>query len=218
MVVLGFDPGGAKPKRFGWYVAEATGKGRLELRHSGIEKDADSAVSAALRDARGYTKVVAAGIDSPLFWVARDGRRADQTIRNTMTRLRARNVGGTVQQVNSLRGARVVQGIMAARLLRRAEPEIRITESHPKALLWLLSVATTHRRVAAVKMKHLRSLITCRLLRLSEHERDAALGAVAAWAMMSRLPGWRDLCQDEKNAFAPVPRVEYWMPINEFTT
>jgi hypothetical protein len=25
--------------------------------------------------------------------------------------------------------------------------------------------------------------------------------------------GWRDLCRKEKNAFSPVPAVEYWMPV-----
>jgi len=48
---------------------------------------------------------------------------------------------------------------------------------------------------------------------LSEHERDAALGAVGASMMMSQAAGWRNLASDEDDAFAPVSPVEYWMPL-----
>jgi hypothetical protein len=92
-------------------------------------------------------------------------------------------------------------------------PAIRITESHPKALLWLLHVASVECRVKNVEMSHLGDFIESESPRLSDHERDAALGAVAAWAMINSRSGWRDLYQDENNPFAPVWPVEYWMPL-----
>jgi hypothetical protein len=104
---------------------------------------------------------------------------------------------------------------MAAHLLRRELPQIRITESHPKALLWLLRVASVERPTAHVDISHLRDLIESESPHLSEHERDAALGAVAAWAMMSERGGWRDLYREEEDAFAPVSPVEYWMPVGD---
>jgi hypothetical protein len=199
MLVLGFDPGGLK--RFGWCVAEPTLHGKLRLRKWGVADDAAAAVETALKPIPEAGPAVAAGIDSPLFWVPSGSRCADKTIRDALTALGARNTGGTVQEVNSLRGACLAQGIMTAHLLRKSAPAIRITESHPKALLWLLKVASKHRPAAEVRMSHLRDVITCESEALSEHERDAALGAFAAWAMVTKRANWRDLFQDEDKPF-----------------
>jgi len=132
MVILGLDPGGVK--QFGWCVAQATDDGRLQLSASGVASHAAGAVTAALGKAEDFGRIGAAAIDSPLFWVADGDRKADKTIRSAMKRLGAINVGETVQQVNSLRGACLSQGIMAAHLLRRAQPEIRITESRGSSI------------------------------------------------------------------------------------
>jgi hypothetical protein len=212
MVILGFDPGGEK--QFGWCVAQLTTNGHLQLRAWGMASHAAGAVAAALRKAGDFGTVEAAGIDSPLFWLADGDRKADKSVRSAMKRVGAINVGGTVQQVNSLRGACLTQGIMAAHLLRRELPGIRITESHPKALLWLLHVANVERPVAEIRISHLSDLIESESLCFSDHERDAALGAVSALAMIDKRSGWRDLCREEKNAFTPVSPVEYWMPVD----
>jgi hypothetical protein len=215
MVILGFDPGGEK--RFGWCVAERTNNGRLRLRAWDIASHAAGAVTAALREAGPFGKVEAAGIDSPLFWVADGDRKADKSIRSAMKRLGASSASGTVQHINSLQGACLSQGIMTAYLLRRDLPDIRITESHPKALLWLLCVANRERSIAKVDISHLSDLIESESPRLSDHERDAALGALTALAMLDKRSGWRDLYHEEKNAFTPVFPVEYWMPVDRIT-
>ena len=211
-VVLGFDPGGIN--QFGWCTAEAdNGDARIRLIASGIADAAEPAVAAALRAAGDISHLQAAGIDSPLFWSANGDRQVDRIIRDAMILAGARNVHGTVQQVNSLRGACLAQGIMAADLLRRRSPSIRLTESHPKALLWLLKVATKDRRTTAVTLEHLLEFIECDAHALTEHERDAALGAVAALAMVRHATGWRDLVPDEQEPFILVSPVEYWMPL-----
>jgi hypothetical protein len=150
---------------------------------------------------------------SPLFWVASGDRKVDKTIRKAMSDLGAVNVYGTVRQANSLRGACLAQGIMAAHLLRRDLSNVRLTESHPKALLWLLKVASQHHRVLDVTLEHLVDFIEEGSRSLSEHERDAAVGAVGAFAMLRSASGWRDLAPDEEEPFVPVAPVEYWMPI-----
>lgn len=213
MLVLGFDPGGVKT--FGWCVAEATPNQKLRLHRSGLANHSDEAVTAALQEIVDLSEIAAVGIDSPLFWAASGERRADKAIRSALKGIGAKNVGGTVQNINSLRGACLVQGIMAARSLRKVVPTVSITESHPKALLWLLKIANDHRPVTEVTMAQLRDLITTDSTQLQDHERDAALGAVAAWAMATKASGWRDLLLDEKDAFAPVTPVGYWMPIGE---
>jgi hypothetical protein len=211
MVILGFDPGGVN--QFGWCVAQAKDGCKLQLRAWGIESHAAGAVTAALTKAANFGKIAAAGIDSPLLWVAHGDRKADKAVRSAMKQVNAINIGGTVQHVNALRGACLSQGIMAAHLLRRKLPGIRITESHPKALLWLLRVVSVERPIADVGINHLGDFIESESSHLSEHERDAALGAVAAWAMMSKRSGWRDLYRDEEDAFLPVSPAEYWMPV-----
>jgi hypothetical protein len=209
--VLGFDPGGIR--QFGWCLAEATDRPRLI--HSGIANNADEAVDSVCADIDDSVQLLAAGIDSPLFWIGNGDRQVDQTVRAKMRAKGAPNVWGTVQSVNSLRGACLIQGILTARLLRSRFPNIRITESHPKALLWLMGVANNERRAREVGMGQLSKLIDCDLPEMSEHERDAALGAVAALKMLRKADGWRDLALDERNAFFPVKSVEYWMPIDD---
>lgn len=186
------------------------------MRESGTADHAAQVLERICEHVTDVNELAAAGIDSPLFWVANGDRRADQTIRLAMKAVGATNVDGTVQRVNSLRGACLVQGLMAAHLLRRDIPSIRLTESHPKALLWLVKIANRERRVADITIEHLAHLIECEMQTLSEHQRDAALGAVAASAMLSKIAGWRDLAEDEYGAFAPVSPVEYWMPVGKF--
>lgn len=210
MVILGFDPGGQK--QFGWCVARVT-SGTLSLEDTGTASCAAEAVGAAIERVPLMEEVAAAGIDSPLFWVASGDRNADRVVRNAIKKLGARNSGGTVQHVNSLRGACLVQGALTASLLRQKWPAIRVTESHPKALLWLMGIANKELRVADVNVGHLGKVVSCESSPLSEHARDAALGAAAALAMVEKRSGWRDLYNQETNAFAPVTPVEYWMPI-----
>lgn len=84
--------------------------------------------------------------------------------------------------------------MLAALELRERFPDLPITESHPKALRWLLpSLFEFEDR--------------------SEHERDAMLATVSAWAAFNRPADWEDLFAHEENAFTPVSMpVLYIMP------
>jgi len=210
MRFVGLDPGGAG--QFGWCVVAGSGP-PLCLVQSGCTGDAAAAVRSVLGVLDPSREIHGVGIDSPLFWTPSGTRRVDCAVREAIKGAGAPNVGGTVQHVNSLRGGCITRGVVAAHLLRQAVPGIRITEAHPKALLWLIKVASAKRRVIHVTMGHLAEFIACDVVRLSEHERDATLGALAAWAMVSAAPGWRDIALDEKDSFVPVPPVEYWMPV-----
>jgi hypothetical protein len=132
---VGFDPGGAGA--FGWAVLSGT-QTPLLLVSRGIANHAEEAVQVALT-AIGQNPMTAAGIDATLFWQTQGDRTADQVVRNAIIQLGAS--GGTVNSVNSLRGACLVQGMMAAMLLRLHQNQVPITEAHPKALLWLLGIA-----------------------------------------------------------------------------
>ncbi len=209
MRIVGFDPGGAG--QFGWCIGEANSQLPIAVCKAGLADSAADAFS-AVQVVLGVGPPDGVGIDSPLFWVAKGDRRADQTVRAAIKRAGAKHAGCTVQQVNSLRGACITQGVLVAHLSRTHWPSVRITESHPKALLWLLGVALVNMPVAALAKSHLERFIRSGVLELTEHDRDAALGALGAWAMLTNAGGWRDLAACEKNAFMPVPMVEYWMP------
>lgn len=210
MWFAGFDPGGES--QFGWCLVEASTELPLSILRSGISSNAAEAVNCALRELPSGGTLIAAGIDSPLFWLPAGDREADRIIRRAIKKLGASAPAGTVQHVNSLRGACLVQGALTAMLLKAAIPSVNITEAHPKALLWLIGVATKRQPVKSVTMRDLSEFFSFRSGDLSEHERDAALAALGSWAMTVKAAGWEDLFIHEHQPFAPISPIAYWMP------
>lgn len=197
--LLGFDPGGVS--QFGWAVLAVTSTGRPSRHATGLSSNASEAVQAALAAVPGGSPALAAGIDSPMYWTPTGVREADLRVRSAVHAAGCRSPGGTVQHPNSLRGACVVQGPTVALLLRRSLPHLPITEAHPKALLFALSGDPG---VADL----LTELGPC-----TEHERDAALGAFAAWALTTQPTTWEDLVAREADPLHLVsPPVSYWFP------
>lgn len=207
-VVFGFDPGGAGS--FGWAVCAFSPQLPLRLLTTGTAPHAQAAVEAALAHDFG-SEVVAAGIDSPLCWTRNGSRMADRRVRRAIVRAGCTTAPGTVQHVNSLRGACLVQGIMAATELRQASPSILISESHPKAALWLMRLASIERPIRVIVAGDIPSLQAGDLL-ATEHERDAAVGALSGWAAATQPPGWVDLLTVEPESFFPAGPVSYYMP------
>ena len=193
VVFIGLDPGGIG--KFGWAVVGEAPRLPLPVLATGVAAEARSAVARALSAAPSGETIAAAAIDAPLLW-AREGPRAcDILLRRAIRQAGAPNAQGTVQSPNSLRGACLVQGILAALELRECLPGLPITESHPKALLWLFPEAKA---------------VTAN----SEDERDAVLAGVAAWAMWSKQPSWRDLYAEERQSFWLIPKpLSYVMPV-----
>ena len=193
---IGFDPGGIG--NFGWSVLSADGRLSTASVVSGTCSNADDAVSAASEALDGPPKAV--GIDSPMFWVSSGDRLSDKRVRNAVVA----NGGypGTVSHVNSLRGACLAQGIIVGRLARRLWPQVPITESHPKALL----------RTNA-RSRRFSDLFTF----ANDHERDAALGAFAAWSWALRADGWFDLRHDETKVIDLIgePYPSYWFSLGD---
>jgi hypothetical protein len=112
-----------------------------------------------------------------------------------------------------LRGACVVQGMVTAVLLRKALPGVAITESHPKALLWLLRIADRDRHPAGVSLLSLPQFSVPPSAGITDPERDAAIGTLCAWGMFYGPDGWRDLRLEEQDPYSPItPPLGYWMP------
>jgi len=193
MVILGFDPGGIN--NFGWATLHVNDVGEIVSLATGVTSNAPKAFRNAAEKATSAPAGV--GIDAPLFWVQEGDRRVDSYLRNRVRAAGGHN--GTVNSVNSLRGACLVQGILTARLVDAKWPSAIITEAHPKALLLLHPEA---------------ELVTNRLpLIHREHERDAALAAFAAWAAVTARQSWCNLVPIEVGPFFPGGReVSYWFP------
>ena len=208
-LILGFDPGGAN--RFGWSVCSAGADHLQQPLKTGLADDAWDALIRVKKAFRDFDlpenpQVLAAGIDAPLFWGRRRNRRVDDVLRQALKKNKFPTPGGTVQQVNSLRGACLVQGVLLAKYLREWDPQLPITEAHPKALQHLL------RHSGQPEMTELARLTEG--LEDREHERDATLSAIGAWAMYKKLPGWRDIYDQECRPVQPFDTpVAYWMPI-----
>ncbi len=213
-VLLGFDPGGAKGDHFGWAVLRSALLPPLEVLASGNCSNARDAVHAALAFDRATSPIAAAAIDAPLSWVGHGGRQADETVRRAVAAAGCPSAAGTVQHLNSLRGACLVGGMMAALELRHQMPRLLLSESHPKALLWLLLPTRGTQPPGQGLLGAMRNWLTpFPPAAVSEHKRDAAIAGLSAWAMVNHPPGWVDLYSNEEGLYSPVAsNLGYWMP------
>ena len=189
-IVLGFDPG--KPGKFGWCVAIL--KGGYPSKSSTRVCHPMRRMPLQTRSTRWTTTTSWSRPElTPRYIGGPIGHAVDLLVREAIARRGAQNAHGTVQQINSLRGACLIQGVMIGMLLQRRLPRIVITEAHPKALLWL------HRIREPLGSHH--SRWTCRIHELEKPKvtgdaadiRDAALAALTAWAAVRRPPEWQDL-------------------------
>jgi predicted nuclease with RNAse H fold len=124
---FGADPGGSRNGNPCFGVAW--------LRRNGMfETAATDCAHTAFRWIQKHSVTpLAIGIDSPLWWSASKGGE-----RQVDVRLRGKyrdNIGQSVQSLNSLRGAILVQGMMLACEARKHWKDVKITETHPRALL-----------------------------------------------------------------------------------
>ena len=229
--ILGFDPGGAGDAcdegHFGWSICKEADGQLQPPAATGLATDAWDAINQVRVRILGNSRVLAAGIDAPLFWSRTGSRQADAVLRRTLSDngFPASKVGGTVQAVNSLQGACSVQGMLLTKYLSETW-DLTITESHPTALRHLLDyrghrdmVMCLTAGLADYEQDPARCLCGCwrakkPTTRLADHERDATLSAVSAWAAIRpNLPDWQNLYVEEPYPIQPfnIP-VSYWMP------
>ena len=207
-IYLGFDPGGKNS--FGWSVCFGQSQ-PLRIIDTGVSGNAEEAMEAALGRIPLEGVVVGVGIDAPLFWTKTGESLVDNQVRKAITELGALSPGGTIQQINSLRGACLVQGVLLAHFLYEHFPKASITESHPKALLCLLGIANKGKQ--SVKVVDLSKYVEFNKKDPQEHERDAVLGAFTAFAQRQKLKGWVNLFERETEPVIPFNyQVGYWMP------
>lgn len=191
---MGADPGGAD--KFGLATIDA---------HGGMVCNTVSSVDEAIEFITAM-KITPSGlgIDAPMWWSSGNGggRKVDEKIRS--------KYGihpGTVQSVNSLRGAALVGGALLAFRIRRAyAQDIGVTEAHPKALLLALDLSWE-----AFACKYSVPTHSCR----NEHERDAAISAVCAREGFKKrwhtdLAGDRHLSEQDIQSYWLSPMHYFW--------
>ena len=189
-----------------WVGADPGGKGRFGLAFvdlsGAVPCETVSSVDEAVKAVTAVGEPLGLGIDAPMWWSAGagGGRRADARLRE-----RYGIASGTVQSGNSLRGAALIGGALLASRLREAFPGLRITESHPKALLLALRLDET-RFADRYRIETGWG---------NEHERDAAVAAVRAregfegrWS--TDLAKQRDRGEQNPRAYWLAPMVYYW--------
>lgn len=201
-VFLGFDPGGrAGIGRFGWSICRAEA-GQLQVCATGRGQYAGQVVERVTNALPANSRVLAIGIDAPMFWnITGEERNVDAIIEDAVKKAAKslclgdpkshgrKNPG--VQKINQLRGACLVQGILLGDSIYK-QFKVPITEVHPGALSWLKPVTFDYiQKLTVGKGK-------------SEHERDATLAAYAAWCMHQQAPGWHDLVKGEFDKEEPA--------------
>lgn len=174
------------------------------------------------------------GIDALLSWESgRGGRRGqDEWLSSQMAAVKkslASQQGQkfqkdyytapSVQSANSLRGSMLVQGLAAASRMRDRWPDIGITETHPKALHYVMSRMTYPNPWKAD---------ACRWLAEELGKADGSPIATSdewdalasAWAAYKGFSGqWSiDLMEMARAPILPAGEVHYWWPCDLYLT
>ncbi len=123
---IGVDPGGID--KFGLAFLNQAGELKC-FRESSVD-DAVCKIFSEIPE----NNVLGMGIDAPMWWSSKPGggRKSDDLIRKNVIEKR------TVFSGNSLQGAALIGGMLLALRIREKYPQVKITESHPKALLQTL--------------------------------------------------------------------------------
>ena len=206
--VLGFDPGGLGA--FGWSICQQV-HGQLQgPLQTGLADNAWQAKNQLQAHLPDHARVLAAGIDAPLYWDKRGNMRGFRGVDYILQGvLEANNYAARyVASPNGLRGAVLMQGALLARILV-ATWDLAISESHPTVLNLLLP---HNGQPAVLDMRN--ALVAGLREGATPHERDATLAAISAWAAVQRPPGWQNLYDRDSRLINPsrIP-ASYWMPI-----
>lgn len=160
---------------------------------------ADEAINVVLQHSSEEPSGV--GVDAPLWWSAgrSSDRVADRWIRKTY-----KLSGGQVQSVNSLRGAALAQSMLFVEGVRRRYPSVRVTESHPNAVLAALRLSWPD---FCLRFSVAEAFDT-------KHERDAIIAAVSAREGFEGR--WTRDLSDSRGPSEQDPK-QYWLaPVHYF--
>jgi len=204
--IIGYDPGGNGDH----------GLTRLVLANGLIREATTDTLDNAeqvIATAQEQGSLVAIGVDTLTCWSTRTSgwRPADCWLRQ-----KYKEVQKSIVPPNGLRGSMALNGMAVLVSLRERQPELFITETHPKVLFWFLKREKyDYEKKKALMDDTLITNLGVRISPANDHEWDSAISAFAA--LRSVKGEWKhDLHErpmtDEGRLVSPCGTTHYFWP------
>jgi len=160
-----------------------------------------------------YSNIIAIGIDTLTCWSTGDSgwRPADRWLKSQY-----HNRTNSVVSANSLFGSMGINGMSVLISMRENNPDIHITETHPKVLYYALANKHYDYSINHVTMDTLLSnMLETKITTKNDHEWDAVISVYSA--LKGILGEWKtdlhqiNLLQNEE-LITPCGKTNYWWP------
>ena len=204
--IIGYDPGGNSNHGVAFFTYD---NGKL------ISHDICTLATAneVIEQSKNYNNIIAIGIDTLTCWsTGHSGwRPADRWLKN-----KYHNITNSIASANSLFGSMGINGMSVLISIRENNPDIKITETHPKVLYYALTNEQYDYKSNHVVMDSLLSdTLKTKVTTNNDHEWDATISVHAA--INGMLGIWEtdlhqlDLSENEK-LITPCGKTNYWWP------
>ena len=204
--IIGYDPGGNSNHGAAFFTYD---NGKL------INKDICTLTNAneVIEQSENYNNIIAIGIDTLTCWsTGHSGwRPADRWLKNTY-----HNITNSVVSANSLFGSMGINGMSVLIHMRENNPNIKITETHPKVLYYAIANEQyNYENNHTIMDSFLSNVLKTEITTNNDHEWDAAISVYAA--VNGMLGIWAtDLHQlspsQNEKTITPCGNTNYWWP------
>lgn len=205
--IAGYDPGGNQSHGFAILEIENGICTNLTIETLTTADDVIAELDKLGNDLKGI------GIDTLAAWSAgiSGWRSADIWLRESYP-----DVRNSIVSPNGLYGSMALNGMMVLHEIRKSNPLIQVTETHPKVLYWALTQNRySYSEQCKLMDEFLGKTLNCTIETKDDHQWDAAISAVAALRGISG--EWSHDLFHEKNSdvgrlIFPVGETKYWWP------
>ena len=204
--IIGYDPGGNSNHGVAFFSYD---NGNL----IGYDIYTLTTANEVIEQSKNYNNIIAIGIDTLSCWSTglSGWRPADRWLKD-----KYQDITNSIASANSLFGSMGINGMSVLISMRENNPDIKITETHPKVLYYALSNEKYDYETNHIDMDSLLSdLLKTKITTNNDHEWDAALSVYAA--INGILGFWEldlhelNLTQNEK-LIIPCGKTNYWWP------
>lgn len=175
--IIGYDPGGNSCHGFAvLHISSGKAKNVDSLTRETAED--------VIRDIQNQGKLLAAGIDTLTCLSTGSGgwRPADRWMRK-----KYKDVRNSIVSPNGLYGSMSLNGQSILISLRQSQPDLLITETHPKVIYWHLAGNKYNYQNASGEMDELLSnLLEIPVSTKTDHEWDAVISAYSAFKSLKK--------------------------------
>lgn len=202
--IIGYDPGGNRGHGLTKLVLE---KGSIREATTDTLDNAEKVIT----NTQEQGSLVAIGVDTLTCWSTGESgwRPADLWLRD-----KYKKVQKSIVSPNGLRGSMALNGMAVLVSLRELQPDLFITETHPKVLFWFLKRKKyDYKNNKALMDDTLITNLGVRISPANDHEWDSAISAFAA--LQSVIGKWKhDLHEmtGEGRLVSPCGATHYFWP------